>query len=107
MDGCDLLLKPGPASRNFKRVRLFMQPDFAAQFPFKVLNRIGNVNHGPIDTGRLETLIEQLAGGAHKWFSQLIFAIARLFTHQKDCGMCSSLAKYYLGRVLVEIASTT
>jgi hypothetical protein len=84
-----------------------MQPDFATRFPFKVFYRIGDVNRRPIDTGRLETLIEQLTGGPHKWFSQLIFAIARLFTYKKDRGVCLSLAKYYLRRVLVEIASTT
>jgi hypothetical protein len=35
----------------------------------------------------------------------LIFAVARLFAYKKNCGMCSPLAEYYLGRVLIEIAT--
>jgi len=104
-DGRDLLLQPGATGCDFERVGLLMQPDFTARLPFKVLNRIGDVNHGSIDTGHFQALIKQLTGRPHKWSSYLIFAVARLFAYKKNCGMCSPLAEYYLGRVLVEIAS--
>jgi len=82
-----------------------MRTDFAPRFPFKVLHSIGDVNHGPIDTGCLQALIKQLTGGPHKWLSQLIFAITRLFAYEKYRGMSWPFAKYHLCRALVKIAS--
>jgi hypothetical protein len=105
LDSCDLRFEPRAASRDFERVRLLMQPDFAPRFPFEVLHGIGYVNHGPIDTGCLQALIKQLTSRPHKWLSLLIFAITRLFAHEKYRGVCWPLAKYHLRRALVQIAS--
>ena len=104
-DGSDFGLEPRAASRDLEGVRFLVQPDFAPLFPFKVLHGIGDVNRGPIDTGRLQALIQQLAGGSYKRPTLLIFAIARLFTNEKHRSMCRSLAKHHLCRALVKIAS--
>jgi hypothetical protein len=81
-----------------------MQADFAPRFPLKVLHRVGDVNHGAVDTSRFEALIQQLTGRPHEWSSLLIFAIARLFAHKKHPGVRSALAEYYLRRVQMKIA---
>jgi hypothetical protein len=67
----------------------------------------GSCSYQTIDTGWLQALIKQLPGRPHKWSPQLIFTIPGLFPHQKNRGMCFALAKDYLGRVLVKIATLT
>jgi hypothetical protein len=101
----NFLVQPRAASRDFKRVRLFMQPDFPPRFPFKVLNRVRNVNRGTIDAGHFEASIKQLTSRPHEWPPQLILPITRLFTYEKDRGMRFSLAEHYLRRMVVKVTS--
>ncbi len=100
-NGGDLRFEPWAAGRNFKRVWLLVQPDFAPRFPLEMLHRIGDVDLGAIDAGGLQALIKQLTGRPNKRLSLLIFAITRLFAHQKNSGMGSAFAKNDLGRIAI------
>jgi hypothetical protein len=66
-----------------------------------MLNRVGQVNFGPINAGRLQALIQQLTGRTDKWSPLLIFAITGLFADQKYCGTSIPFTEDNLGRVLV------
>jgi hypothetical protein len=100
-DGSNLRFEPGAAGRYFKRIWLFMQPNFTPWLPLEMLNRIGDINLSSVDTRQFEAPIQQLAGGPDEWFPLLILAITRLFPHHKNRGMGSPFAKNDLGRVLV------
>ena len=100
-DGCDFLLQPRTASHNFQRIGLLMEPNLAPRLPFEMLNRVGQVNFGSIDAGRLQALIQQLTGRTDKGSPLLIFAITGLFADQKYRGANIAFTKHNLGRVLV------
>ena len=104
-DQCELGVEPRSTCGDLLGVGLGMQPSLAPRFPFEVLHSVGDVNPGPIDICGLQALIKQLTSWPHKRLSLLVFAIARLFAHEKYRGMCRSLAKYHLGRALIEVAS--
>jgi hypothetical protein len=66
-----------------------------------MLNRIGHVHFASINAGRLQTLIQQLAGRPDKWSPLMIFAITGLFAHQKYRGTSIPFAKDNLRRMLI------
>jgi hypothetical protein len=106
-NGSNLRFQPGAAGRDLKRIWLLMEPNFSAWFPLEMLNGIGDVDIGSIDTCGLEAFIEQLPGRTDEGLSLLVFAISGLFPHQENSGMGAALAKYDLRGFPIEVATAT
>lgn len=83
LDDRELGFEPGPARRDFDRVRLLVDAFLSSRLPFEVLHDIGHVDLTPIDSGFLQAGVEQAAGGADKRAPFDVFPVARLLAHQK------------------------
>ena len=66
-----------------------------------MLHRIRDINLSAVYARGLQAFIQQLAGRPNEWLSLLIFAITRLFAHQKNRSMGSAFAKNNLSRMLI------
>ena len=62
----DLGFKPGTAGSDFQGVGFFVDPAFAARFPFEMFDDIGDVGLFAIDACRFQGVIEQTAGRSDK-----------------------------------------
>jgi hypothetical protein len=58
LDERDLSLEPGTASRNFLRVRFFVNAAFAARLLLKMFDNIGDVSLRAIDAGFFQSAVE-------------------------------------------------
>jgi hypothetical protein len=77
-DDRELRFEPGPARRDLDRVRLLVDAFLASRLPFEVLYDIGHVYLTPVDSGFLQTGVEQAAGGADERAPFEVFSVARL-----------------------------
>ena len=106
-NGGNLRFQPWAAGGYFERIWLLVQPNLSARLPFEMLNSIGYVHIGPINARGLEAFIKQLTGRSDKRLPLLVFAIAGLFPHQENSGMCASFPKDDLRGFAIKVASTT
>lgn len=81
-----------------------MDATLPARLPFEVLDRVRDINRGPVDAGFLERAIEELPGRADERLAAQVFLIARLFAEQHERGLLRTFAKHSLGRILVKRA---
>src|ERR1700760_4400587 len=89
----NLCFQPRTASCDFHRVWLLVQPNLSPRLPFEMLHSIGDVDFAPIDPRRLEAFIKKLTSRADKWLPLLVFAVAGLFSYQKNRSMGAAFAK--------------
>src|SRR5213595_1636102 len=59
--------QPRTARCDFARVRLLMNPAFAARLPLKMFHRIGHVNLRSINSSFLERAVHDLASRTNEW----------------------------------------
>ena len=82
-----------------------MDTTLAARFELEVLDRIGDIGAGAVDTGLRQRPVEQLAGRADKGAAGQILLIAGLFADEHQRRIDRSLAKDGLRRGFVERAA--
>ena len=97
---------PGTTRGDFARVRLLVNPAFAARLPFEVFHHVRDINLRPIDSGVLERAIHNLPSRTYEWFARDIFVIARLFANQHHRCALRTFAKDSLGRSFVQMTSS-
>src|SRR2546423_33495 len=97
-------LEPRPAGRDLARVRLLVDPAFAARLPLEVLHRVRDVNLAAIDPGFFEGAIQNLARWPDERFPREIFLIARFFAEQHQLRAFRALAEHGLGGVSKKMA---
>ncbi len=71
-------------------------PPLPNGLPLEVLDRVRDVNFGPIDAGRHQCFIEQASGGADERPARPILLIARLLAHDHDASVDGSFAEHGL-----------
>ncbi len=100
----DFGLQPGPAGRNFLRIRFGVNTAFAARLPFEMLHDIGYVRVGSVNACLLERLVEQSARRTHEGFAAQIFFISRLLANQDHPGAWAAFTEYRLRSALPQVA---
>ena len=73
--------QPGTAGSDFVRVRLLMNPAFAARLPLEVFHHVRDVNLRPINSSFLEGAVHDFPSRTNERFARHIFVIARLFAN--------------------------
>ena len=72
-----------------------------------MFHRVGDVQPVPLDAGRDERLVQQLARGPDERRPRLVLLIARLFTDEHHVGVRRARAEHSLVGVQVQVASLT
>jgi len=85
--------QPGTTGCDFTRIRLLMNPAFAARLPLKMFYRIRDIDLRPIDSGFLEGAVHDFARWPNEWFAGHIFVIARLLANQHHRCALGTFAK--------------
>src|SRR5918994_501921 len=103
----DLLLEPWIAGANLAGTRFLVQPPASLDDnELEVLDGVGDVHLAAIDSGLLQSLIQQSSCGPNERMPLTVLLIAGLLTDQHDLGGTRSLTKHGLCRVHPEIAAT-
>jgi hypothetical protein len=76
-----------------------MDAALAARLELETLDRVGDVDFQPVDTGIVEDLVEHLAGRTNERLARNVLLIARLLTDENDAGVFGSFAEHGLGGV--------
>ena len=58
LDELDFSLEPGTASKNFLRVRFFVDAAFASRLPLEMFYRVGHIDLAAFDAGLYQALIQ-------------------------------------------------
>src|SRR5689334_15186302 len=82
-----------------------MNPSFPARLPFKMFNRVGDVDLLSLDPGFLESAIHHLSRRTDERLARQIFRVSRLLADQHHGRAFRPLAENGLGRVLIKRTS--
>jgi hypothetical protein len=83
-DDRQLGLEPRVARRDVPDARLLVDPTLAAHRVAEVLDRVGDVDRRPIDTGPVERVDQHPARGSHERLARLVLLVTRLLTDQHE-----------------------
>src|SRR4051812_26686122 len=97
-----LKVLPPAAAVDLVSVGPLMQPPLAAHLMLEVLDRIGNKHLLAGNAGICQRFVEQAPGRPHERMAGAVLLIARLLAHEHHRCALWPLARYRLGRVLVE-----
>ena len=106
-DQPQLLLQPRPAGLDLALVGLVVDAPLAPALvlgPLEVLDRIGDVQPGTVETGLRQRRVQQPPGRPHEGPAGQVLLVAGLLAHQPDPGMRGALTEDGLRGVPVEIA---
>src|SRR5438876_77665 len=104
LDRGDLGIERWPAGIDLGGVGLLMQPALALRLPLEVLDGVRDIHLAPVDSRRLECVIEHAAGGSDEGLAFPIFAIAGLLAHEHHPRVLGAFAEDGLGGALIEVA---
>ena len=91
-----LVLQPRPAGGHLVIIGLGMQALLAGRGELEMLDRVGQIDLAPLDTGRSQCPIQQLAGRAHERPPRQILGVARLFAHNHQARVRRAFAEHGL-----------
>lgn len=100
--------QPGAAGRHLPEARRLVDAALAGLGPgeLEVLDRVGHIGIGGVDTGLFERPVEQLARRADEGPAPAVLLVTGLLPHQHDAGLGASGAEDRLGGGPVERAAT-
>src|SRR6185437_13994942 len=100
-----LKVEPPAAALDLVRVRLLVQPPFAARREFEMLDRVGDEDLFAVDAGLRDRLAEHAPGGADEGRAGDIFFVTGLLADQHDTRLGRAFARHDLRRVSIEWAT--
>ena len=92
-------VKPWPACRNLRGIRLFVNAALASRLPFEVLYGIGDVNFGSINSRFNQGAVEKFPGRSNERAAVEVLIIPGLFSDQHDFAARRSGAEYGLSGI--------
>jgi hypothetical protein len=109
LDGPQLRVEPWDARLDLRIVRLPVDSlcGGAAPLPLEVLDRVGDVDLRAVDSGLLQRLIEEPAGGPDEGPACAILGVARLLTDEDHVRAGGALAENRLSADLPQVAAAT
>src|SRR5437660_5360757 len=102
-----LSIKPGTACFDFRLARLFVDAALAPLScdPLEMLDDVGDVNLGTVDSNFDQCLVKQFSGRPNKGMANLVFAVARLFTNKHHARRSWTFPKNRLRGISPQITS--
>ncbi len=106
-DEIELCLQPPVAGSYLLAVGSLVDTSLAAAAVLEVLDRIGHIHLGTVDSGLRKRTVKQCAGGPHEWSALTILAVAGLLTYEHHRCSRRALPEDGLSRVAPQRTGTT